>query len=140
MLVRNRRDRRRSGTAVVEMALVLPLFLTLILGQIESMRFGMVTQLLSVAAREGCRVAVVHGRTRADVQARVAAVLTGSGIVLDTVSPSPTNWATLKGGEAITLTLSVPFRDVSLFPSPYYFKDKNVIASATMSSERPVTP
>jgi Flp pilus assembly protein TadG len=119
------------------MAMILPLFIALVLGQIESMRLGMVLQLMNVAAREGCRVAVVNGRTQADVQARVNAVLQGSGITAGTVTPTPANWATCAGGTAVTVSLSIPYSTVSWLPTPQYFQDANLSASATFSSERP---
>lgn len=137
MKTRQRRTPRRRGSAVVEMAMILPLFLALVLGQIESMRLGMVAQLLQTAAREGCRVAVVNGRSQADVQARVNAVLDGSGISVGAVAPTPSNWVAAPGGTAITVRLSVPYRNVSWLPVPYYLDGASVVASATMSSERP---
>src|SRR3954463_12047267 len=93
MLARHRGNKgRRAGASSIEMAIIAPVFVTLILGQIESARLGMVAQLLTTAAREGCRVAVISGKTQADVQSRVNSVLTGSGIAVGTVTPSPSNW------------------------------------------------
>ena len=43
----------RRGTSAVEMALVAPVFLTLVVGIIEASRVGMVCQMLTTAAREG---------------------------------------------------------------------------------------
>ena len=129
--------RCRRGAAAVEMAFIMPVFLTMILGQIEMSRLGMVAQLLSTAAREGCRVAVINGRTAADVQARVQQVLVGSGITVDAFAPTPSNWASAAGGTPITVTLSVPYSRVSWLPTPSYFKTSTVSASATFNSERP---
>jgi Flp pilus assembly protein TadG len=131
-----RRVRRRTGAAAVEMAAILPLIIALVFGQIESSRLGMVAQLLTTAAREGCRVAVINGKTQSDVQARVNAVLTGSGISVGTVTPTPSNWQTATGGTAITVTLSVPYGQVSWLPTPRYLQGATVRASATLSSER----
>ena len=135
-----RKGRERGGAAIVEMAFVLPIFIVLVLGQIESSRLGMVAQLLNTAAREGCRVAVINGKTQGDVQARVDAVLSGSGISVGTVTPTctgTTTWDEAPAGTPITVSFSVPFSQVSWLPTPYYLKDANVTASATMSSERP---
>jgi Flp pilus assembly protein TadG len=119
------------------MAFVLPVFLTLVLGQIEMSRLGMVAQLLTTAAREGCRVAVISGRTQADVQARVGQVLAGSRITVDAFQPTPANWASAAGGTPITLTLSVPYARVSWLPVPSHFGATTVRASATFNCERP---
>ncbi len=122
------------------MALIAPVFLSLVMGIIESSRLGMVAQLLTTAAREGCRVAVLNGMTQTDVQNRISAVLTGSGISVGTVTPtcpSPYAWDSSPGGTPITVSLTVPYVNVSWLPVPYFLNDANVTSSATMSSERP---
>lgn len=66
---------RRSGTATVEFALVLPLLLTLLFGIIE-MGFLFKDQLtLQQAAREGVR-SVAVGKTLAEVDARITSSAT----------------------------------------------------------------
>ena len=129
-----RAGRRCRGTSAVEMALVAPLLIALIMGQLESSRLGMVAQLLTTAAREGCRVAVINGNTQAKVQARVDAVLASSGIKVGTVTPTP-GWETAVTGTPITVSLSVPYSKVSWLPTPYYLKSATVSASATMNRE-----
>lgn len=136
-IVRGPLRRKRSGAALVEMAVVFPLLLTMILGMVEMSRLGMVSQLLTTAAREGCRVAVIQGKTQADVQARINSVLAGSGISVGTVTPTPSNWATAASGTAVTVSLSVPYAQVTWMPLPRFLSGVNVTASATMSSERP---
>jgi Flp pilus assembly protein TadG len=122
------------------MALVAPVFLTLVLGIIESSRLGMVSQLLTTAAREGCRVAVLVGSAQSDVQNRVSAVLNGSGISVGTVTPTcpaGTTWDSSPAGTPITVSLSVPYSQVSWLPVPFFLKGATISVSATMSSERP---
>lgn len=136
-----RRFEQRSGVSAVEMAVVAPIFIALVMGQIEMSRLGMVAQLLTTAAREGCRVAVVPGSTQTDVQNRVQAVLSGSGIPVGTVTPtcpSPYSCDTAPAGWPITVSLSVPYRQVSWLGTPFYLgNNTNVSASATLSSENP---
>jgi Flp pilus assembly protein TadG len=119
------------------MALVAPVFVALLMGQLESSRLGMVAQLLSNAAREGCRVAVVPGSAQTDVQARITAVLSGSGITVGTVTPTPSNWQTATSGTPITVSLSVPYSQVSWLGTPFFLNGATVSASATLSSENP---
>src|SRR4051812_37263373 len=135
----SRRNARR-GTSAVEMAFVAPVFVTLVLGMIEASRLGMVSQLLTTAAREGCRVAVINGMTQTDVQTRIDAVLGGSGISVGTVTPtcpSPYSWTTAPSGTAIAVSLSVPYTRVSWLPTPFFLKPAVISCSATMSCERP---
>jgi Flp pilus assembly protein TadG len=122
------------------MAIVAPVLITLLLGMIEAARLGMVAQLLTTAAREGCRVAVLDGMAQTDVQTRINAVLSGSGISVGTVTPtcpSGYTWTTAPSGTAITVSLSVPYSQVTWLKAPGYFSDVTIRASATMSSERP---
>ncbi len=139
MQMRCRPDRSK-GASAVEMAFVAPVFVALMMGQLESSRFGMASQLLTTAAREGCRVAVVPGHTETDVQNRINAVLSGSGISVGTVTPtapSPYSWTSAPQGTAITVSLSVPYSQVSWLGVPFFLNGATVSASATMSSENP---
>jgi Flp pilus assembly protein TadG len=122
------------------MALIAPILITLLLGMMEGARLGMVVQLLTTAAREGCRVAVLGGTTQTDVQNRITTVLSGSGISVGTVTPtcpSPYTWTSAPGGTAITISLSVPYSQVSWLHLAGFFNYATISTSATMSSERP---
>lgn len=140
MRITRRHQRARRGGAVIEMALATPLLLTLILGQIEVMRLGMVAQLLTNAAREACRVAVLGTSTPDQVRARVAAYLAGSGIDLGTagtIAITPTNIQATRLGDPIRVDLSVPYNRVSWLPTAGILGNPTLRATATMSSERP---
>ena len=81
------RWRSDEGAQLVEFALVLPLLLLVLLGIAE---FGFMFQRYEVvtnAAREGARMAVLPGYGAADVQARVATFVS-SGRVPTTTSPA----------------------------------------------------
>lgn len=58
------RDEPR-GQALVEFALVIPIFLLLLFGIIEGGRFVFFYEMLSNATREGARYAIVHGSNSA---------------------------------------------------------------------------
>jgi Flp pilus assembly protein TadG len=125
---------------MVEMAIVLPLLVLLVFGLIDCSRLGMVTQILNTAAREACRVAAIDGNTNADVTARLNQVLNSSAISGVTVTQTPTDCTTVHSSDnpnTVTVTLSVPFRQVTWLGTPFLFQSANVSGSATMSSERP---
>lgn len=67
-------DAERRGAATVETALVLPVFFMVMLGIVEIGRFFMVSQLMTNAAREGARIAIMTGSTNNDVTATVKQV------------------------------------------------------------------
>lgn len=52
---------RSAGQAVVEFALIIPIFLTLLLGIVDFGRVVWASNSLASAAREGARFAIVHG-------------------------------------------------------------------------------
>jgi len=131
------RGRRRSGTAAIEFAIVFPIFTTFTFAQLEAARIGQVTQLLTTAARQGARVAVISGQTQADVQTAVDRVLSSAGISVGTVTPTPSTWDTDPGGTLITVSVSVPYSQVSWISPSMYFGSTILTGSATMSSERP---
>jgi len=75
-----RRLRSQRGAELIEFALVLPLLLMIVLGIVD---FGFLFQRLEVvtnAAREGARMAVLPGYSTADVQNRVLAYIQTGGL------------------------------------------------------------
>ncbi|MEZ5942312.1 MAG: TadE/TadG family type IV pilus assembly protein [Planctomycetaceae bacterium] len=78
---------RRTGAAMVETALVLPIMMMVILGIVEFGRAFMVCQLLTNAAREGGRSAVIPGSTSPQVTADI------QGLVANTVGVDTTEVA-----------------------------------------------
>jgi hypothetical protein len=79
------------GAELIEFALVLPLLLLLVLGIVD---FGFMFQRMEVvtnAAREGARLAVLPGYLEPDVKARVCEYLTTGGVPLEGSCPAPTN-------------------------------------------------
>lgn len=75
-----RAARGEAGTAIIEAALTLPLLLLVVVGICDFgllfQRYGVVTN----AAREGARVAVLPGYTTGDVTARVQSYLAAGGV------------------------------------------------------------
>jgi Flp pilus assembly protein TadG len=65
----------RRGAAVVEAALVLPIFFMVVLGIIEFGRGMMVGQLVNNAARQGARDAIIDGSTNATITQNVQTLL-----------------------------------------------------------------
>src|SRR5687768_6864745 len=68
----------RRGTALVEMALVLPIFVAVTLGIVEFGRAMMIGQLITNAAREGARLGIIDGSTNTEVRTSVQQFLAQS--------------------------------------------------------------
>jgi Flp pilus assembly protein TadG len=71
-----RRLKSERGAAILEMAMTLPLLLLMSVGIFEFGRAYQTWQVLTNAAREGARLAILPGQTPANVQARVQAYMT----------------------------------------------------------------
>lgn len=117
----NPRD-RRSGVAAVEMAVVSPVLFLIILGIFEFGHGIMVANLITNAARDGARTAVVDGSTDGEVTARVQDFLKnalglakGEMTVVTQVNDSDINVSAAKQGDKVTVTVTVPHQHVQLF-------------------------
>jgi len=115
-----RRPRRtqRRGAAMVEMALVTPLLLTMLFGVIEFGWAFMVHETLTNAAREACRVAILQGSTQTDVETRFAQAIAPTGL---TVTPGMltvdyVDLDTPADGVAdiVNVSVTVPYSEVSI--------------------------
>jgi hypothetical protein len=95
----------------------------------------MVQQVLTNAAREGARVAILDGSTATAVHSKVSTYLTSSGINGATVTINPTEPSTAAYGEPVTVTISIPFTSVSWTPSPWFLKTKTLTARSIMRRE-----
>ena len=73
--------RRNRGQSVIEFALILPLLLVVLFGITEFGRAWMTVNILTSAAREGCRLAVVTAPDVAAVTARATTVCNAAGVV-----------------------------------------------------------
>jgi Flp pilus assembly protein TadG len=78
--------RKNRGQSVIEFALVLPLLLVLLFGITEFGRAWMTVNILTSAAREGCRLAVVTAPDVGAVTTRVTTVCNSAGVVPKTVT------------------------------------------------------
>ncbi len=129
--------RNRRAAAAVEFALVAPLFFLLILGMIEYGRMVMVQQVITNASREGARQGVLDGATTAQITTLVNDYLTAGQIssasATVTVAPNPPTDAEF--GDPVTVTVAIPFNQVSWLPSPMYLGGKTLSATTVMRRE-----
>lgn len=133
-LCRSYRNNRR-GAAAVEFAVVAPVFLLFALGMIEYGRMVMVQQVITNASREGARVAVLDGSTPTDVEGIVNQYLASGSISGAAITITPTNLDAVEFGEPITVTVDVPFSQVSWLPSPMYLGGTTLSATTVMGRE-----
>lgn len=109
----------RRASAVVEMAIVTPILITLLLGIIEYGWVFTIRQALANAAREGARVAVLPGSTDAQITQRVQDYLTPLGMTTQTLTLTRAS----AGNPIETVALEIPYADVTLIGA--YFGPQN---------------
>ncbi len=134
--------KERRGAAVVEFAIVAPVFFLFVLGILEYGRMVMVYQVLTNGSRTGARIAVLEDATETDVQNRVTTQLTNSSVSGASVTVqaydsngSPINLADSTNGDTVEVTVSVDFDQVSWLPSPMYLGGKTLSATTQMRRE-----
>ena len=108
-LPRRRHPGRRSGNAVLDMALVMPLLIMLTFGAVEYGYALYLKHTLQGAAREGARAAIVAGATATSVQQAVDEAMAAAGFAQSKytrpVSIEPSNWAATAAGQTIKVTV-----------------------------------
>jgi Flp pilus assembly protein TadG len=130
----------RRGVAIIEFALVAPIFFITVLGLVEIGRACMVTQLLTEAARRGCRAGVIEGTSSSSIQQAASDFLTGVGINGETadvyVNDAPAGNSNVQGMPAyteITVVVSVPISNVTW--TPLRFVNNGLSGQYTMRRE-----
>ena len=144
--IHNNRPRRR-GAAMVEMALVLPIFVMVTLGIIEFGRAMMVAQLITNAAREGARLAIIDGNSNTIVRTSIQdflkeAVGVSAADVGITITIVPANGNPDPGGEVananardlITIRVEVPYEKVNYIRAKWLV-GKKIVGSVAMRHE-----
>ncbi len=124
-------DNSVRGAAAVELAVVLPLLLTLVFGIIEFGWVFMVRETLTNSSREGARVAVLQGSTEQDIRDRVAASMNPTGLSTYTVQISRSS----PGNPNETVQVLIPFADVSLLGGYFGPTNFNLGATTVMRKE-----
>jgi Flp pilus assembly protein TadG len=124
--------KNRGGAAAVEFAVVVPVFFLMVFGMIEFGRMVMVQQVITNGSREGARIAVLDGTTGDDVEASVTTYLEGSQVFGATVSVDPTEPSSAGYGEPVTVTVTIPFGQVSWLPSPMFIGGDTVLTATSV--------
>lgn len=148
-IIRRRRTEasNREGAALVETALVLPIFFMIVLGIIEFGRAMMVAQLLTNGAREGTRVAIMPGSTNTEVETAVKSFVSSSvGVAAENISvaitvtpaagnPNPGNNVALANKRDLcSVVVQVAFSDVDYLPGEF-LAGSNLIGQSAMRHE-----
>lgn len=125
----------RRGAALVEFALVAPIFLLFVVGSVEFGRAIMVQEALTNASREGARVGILDGALTSDVTYAVNSYLSAVSISNATISVTPDDPGTYPAGTQVTVTVSIGYNSVTWVPSPWFLKNKTLSATTSMDRQ-----
>jgi Flp pilus assembly protein TadG len=128
------RRQSRRGAAVTEFAIVAPVFFLMVVGFIEFGRALMVQQVLINASRVGARQAITTGATLTEVTTAVEDYTAGLAVPGVDVSVTPDPEAA-DPGDAVSVTTSVQFNDVSWMTSPWFLGGATLSANSQMRKE-----
>ena len=133
--------KNERGQALLEAAMTLPLLLLVSVSIFEFGRAYQTWQVLTNAAREGARVAVLPSATLSDVQTRVSAYMSGgqlSNAKNATVAVDFAKTIDLGGGKTATgslVTVNYPFSFIVLHPVAQLFSQSTTLGNdITMST------
>ena len=115
------RSLKRRGAHTVELAFVLPVFVSMVLGIVELGHAFMVQHLIQDAARQGCRTAILPQATNAIVTDLITKLLKDEGIPQVTISilvnNAPGEVASATTNDDVRVCDSIAASDVSLIPN-----------------------
>lgn len=111
----------RRGATAVEFATVAPVFFIMMLGIFEFGRALMVVNLLTDAARQGCRSGAMKSASSASITASTQSLLKSESInatvtVKTLVNDATSDPAGASSGDEITVIVSVPVSSVTCVP------------------------
>jgi Flp pilus assembly protein TadG len=133
--------RRRSGAALIEMAMVLTLLMLLTFGGVEFGDVYFKKNTLQGAAREGARAAIVAGADNTKVTTAVSNVLKAAGITTGfTIAITDTNDATVTvssvtAGDPIKVKVSAKWKNIGVRPLGIMSGENTITGSAVMRKE-----
>ena len=123
----------RRGAAIVEFAIVVPVFFMIVFAAIEFGRLNVVRHTADNAAYEAARAGIVPGATRADVEAKANELLAIVGTRNASVEVLPANLGA--AADEITVRITVPTADNG-WVVPKFTGNTILSSTATLRTER----
>lgn len=130
------RRRSRAGTATVEMAIAIPVLMSLVVGLVETCNMIFLQQTLELSSYEAGRLAIRNDTsiTVSDVHAAADRILVERNVVSPTVTVSTADLSLVNPGEQVVVTVAAAAGDNSIFP-PWFWGGYTLTATTTMVKE-----
>lgn len=124
----------RSGTAVTELAVTLPVLILMLLGTIECCSMIFVTQTLHIAAYEGARVALVPKITAAQIDHSIRQILNDRRVKDATITITPSNFSSAPLMSFVTVRITAP-ANTNMPVTPFIFNGQLLRGECSMMKE-----
>ena len=135
MAVKKRKlNQPRNGVAAVEMAVVLPVLMSLTLGVLEVTNVIYLQQSLKICAYEGARVSLLPNTTKGNVVATCEKLLAVRRVKNATVTVTPSNYESLPYGTKIEVSISAGLSDNLVSPM-FVLTNRTLTAKVVMMKE-----
>ena len=126
----------RRGAAVVELAIVLPIFVLLVIGAIDVGRAIMVRHKLVEAARGACRLHAIQDDVSAEqVSDMIDLLMADADLQGFSVTLDPPLKAGIQHLAPVTATISIPYDDVAWLPTSWFLAGKTMSATCVMPGD-----
>jgi Flp pilus assembly protein TadG len=128
--------RKRKGAALVEFAMVFPLFILLAVAAIDVGRAIMVKHKLVEAARAGCRLYILKDEpSEEDVTDIVDRVMAGSNLQGHTVTMDPNSSNDIERLQPVTVSVSIPYAEVSWLRGSGFLSNSTLTGACIMPGD-----
>jgi Flp pilus assembly protein TadG len=114
--MRTKLRKNQRGAALIETAFTIPIILLISVSIFEFGRAYQTWQVLTNAAREGARIAILTDKTDADVQAAVKGYMTSGGLPIGSAVVNVDRNVAMGSNTASRITVNYPFQFIVLNP------------------------
>ncbi len=124
----------RRGSAVVELAITLPVFVLILFGTIETTTMIFLQQSLEICAFQGARVAMIPSSDSTKVNTACDTILSDRKVNSATVTITPTDFQAQPYGTTIRVRVTAPCNSNSPF-SPWFYGGKTLTGEVAVMKE-----
>lgn len=132
--IRRRRNPNRIGAAVVELSVVLPVFVLVVMGTIETCKMIFLQQSLEIAAYEAARVTIVPTSQVTEVENAAISLLRARRVNDATITITPSNFQNAPYGSFIRVDVAAPCNSNASFLLRFY-NSKTLTGTVEMMKE-----
>ena len=128
---------KHQGAVLVEFAILLPILVILLLGTIEAGWALYIQSTINDAARQGARMAVTQNVSTQTIVNSVDTILQTVNITptMRTITITPASVNLQSRGTAISIQVTVPYKNVSILPTSMFLGGVTLSSKVTMSKE-----